>query len=104
MLSHHKTRGVGVLTFSISVTLDGCVDHQKGLADDETHAFFTRVMEESGAMLLGPRHLRDDGELLASGRSRRRGGAACDARLGGQAGGQTGVGGVVDTIGLPVEQ
>src|SRR5947209_9368408 len=32
---------------------------------------------------VGPRHLRDDGELLAGGRPRRRGGAAGDARVGG---------------------
>ena len=44
---------MGLLTFSINVTLDGCVDHQEGLADDETHAFFTRLMDESGAMLWG---------------------------------------------------
>ena len=44
---------MGLLTFSISVTLDGCVDHQEGIADDETHAFFTRLMDESGAMLWG---------------------------------------------------
>ena len=28
---------MGLLTFSINVTLDGCVDHQEGIADDETH-------------------------------------------------------------------
>lgn len=44
---------MGLLTFSINVTLDGCVDHEEGIADDETHAFFTRLMEESGAMLWG---------------------------------------------------
>jgi dihydrofolate reductase len=44
---------VGLLTFSINVTLDGCVDHQEGIADDETHAFFTRLMNEGGAMLWG---------------------------------------------------
>ena len=42
---------MGLLTFSINVTLDGCVDHQEGIADDETHAFFTRLMDEVGAML-----------------------------------------------------
>jgi dihydrofolate reductase len=30
-----------------------CVDHQEGIVDDETHAFFTRLMDESGAMLWG---------------------------------------------------
>ncbi len=44
---------MGLLTFSINVTLDGCVDHQEGIADDETHAFFTQLMDEGGAMLWG---------------------------------------------------
>ena len=44
---------MGLLTFSLNVTLDGCVDHQEGIADDETHAFFTRLMNEGGAMLWG---------------------------------------------------
>jgi len=44
---------MGLMTFSINVTLDGCVDHQEGIADDETHAFFTRLMDKSGAMLWG---------------------------------------------------
>jgi dihydrofolate reductase len=44
---------MGLLTFSLNVTLDGCVDHQEGIADDETHAFFTGLMDESGAMLWG---------------------------------------------------
>ncbi|SFF89255.1 Dihydrofolate reductase [Actinoplanes philippinensis] len=44
---------MGLLTFSLNVTLDGCVDHQEGIVDDETHALFTRLMYESGAMLWG---------------------------------------------------
>ena len=44
---------MGLLIFSTNVTLDGCVDHQEGIADNETHAFFTRLMDESGAMLWG---------------------------------------------------
>lgn len=44
---------MGLLTFSINVTLDGCVDHQEGIADDETHAFFTHLMDACGAMLWG---------------------------------------------------
>ncbi|MCF8571068.1 dihydrofolate reductase family protein [Gordonia sp. HY002] len=44
---------MGLLTFSINLTLDGCVDHQEGIADDETHAHFTRLMDGSGAMLWG---------------------------------------------------
>ncbi len=44
---------MGLLTFSLNLTLDGCVDHQEGIADDETHAYFTRLMDDSGAMLWG---------------------------------------------------
>ncbi|GAB1343153.1 dihydrofolate reductase family protein [Gemmatimonas sp.] len=44
---------MGILTFCLNVTLDGCVDHQEGIADDETHAFYTRLMDECGAMLWG---------------------------------------------------
>jgi len=44
---------MGLLTFSLNVTLDGCVDHRAGIADDETHAFFTRLMDDGGAMLWG---------------------------------------------------
>ncbi|MBD9470866.1 dihydrofolate reductase family protein [Pseudoxanthomonas sp. PXM01] len=44
---------MGILTFSLNLTLDGCVDHEAGIADDETHAFFTRLMDEHGAMLWG---------------------------------------------------
>jgi dihydrofolate reductase len=44
---------MGLLTFTINVTLDGCLDHREGIADDETHAFFTGLMEMAGAMLWG---------------------------------------------------
>jgi dihydrofolate reductase len=44
---------MGLLTFCLNVTLDGCVDHQEGIADDETHAFYTRLLNEAGAMLWG---------------------------------------------------
>ena len=44
---------MGKLTFSINVTLDGCIDHDEGIADEETHAFFTDLMDEAGAMLWG---------------------------------------------------
>ena len=44
---------MGLLTFSLNITLDGCIDHQEGIADDEMHAYFTELMNESGAMLWG---------------------------------------------------
>src|ERR1700741_973414 len=49
----HTILAMGLLTFTTNVTLDGCVDHREGIADDETHDFFTRLMDESGAMLWG---------------------------------------------------
>ena len=44
---------MGLLTFSINITLDGCIDHLERIVDDETHAFFTRLLDEAGAMLWG---------------------------------------------------
>ncbi len=44
---------MGLLTFSINISLDGCVDHQEGIVDDETHAFFTGLLDSCGAMLWG---------------------------------------------------
>ena len=44
---------MGILTFSINVTLDGCVDHREGIVDDETHSYFTSLMDSSGVMLWG---------------------------------------------------
>jgi dihydrofolate reductase len=44
---------MGLLTFSLNVTLDGCIDHQEGIADDETHALFTGLLNAHGAMLWG---------------------------------------------------
>ena len=32
--------------FAINTTLDGCVDHTKQVADDETHEFFTDLLRE----------------------------------------------------------
>jgi dihydrofolate reductase len=44
---------MGILTFSMNVTLDGCIDHREGIADDESHAYYTRMLDECGAMLWG---------------------------------------------------
>jgi len=44
---------MGQLTFAINVTVDGCIDHRVGIADDETHAYFTDLMDQHGAMLWG---------------------------------------------------
>ena len=44
---------MGLLTFAINVTLDGCCDHRVGIADEELHDYFTQRMDEAGAMLFG---------------------------------------------------
>ncbi|HZU85172.1 MAG TPA: dihydrofolate reductase family protein [Polyangiaceae bacterium] len=44
---------MGLLTFAINVTLDGCQDHREGIADDELHDYFTELMDAAGAMLWG---------------------------------------------------
>lgn len=42
-----------LLTFGLNVTLDGCQDHREGIADDELHDYWTRLMDAAGAMLWG---------------------------------------------------
>ena len=44
---------MGLLTFALNVTLDGCIDHREGIADDELHDYFTELMDAAGAMLWG---------------------------------------------------
>jgi dihydrofolate reductase len=44
---------MGLLTFAINVTLDGCHDHREGIADEELHDYFTQLMDTAGAMLWG---------------------------------------------------
>jgi len=46
---------MGLLTFALNVTLDGCCDHREGIADDEMLRYWTRVMDAAGAMLFGGR-------------------------------------------------
>ena len=44
---------MGLLTFGLNVTLDGCIDHREGIADEELHDHFTGLMDAAGAMLFG---------------------------------------------------
>lgn len=44
---------MGLLSFGLNVTLDGCIDHTQGIADDELHDYWTQRMDESGAMHFG---------------------------------------------------
>ena len=41
------------LIFGINTTLDGCVDHTKQVADDETHEYFTDLLREADLIVYG---------------------------------------------------
>jgi len=39
--------------FAINITLDGCCDHTKQLADEETHEYFTHLMDDIDLLVFG---------------------------------------------------
>src|SRR5208282_42188 len=39
--------------YAINITLDGCCDHTKQLADEETHEYFTHLMREVDLLVFG---------------------------------------------------
>ena len=41
------------LIFAINTTLDGCVDHTKQVADEETHEYFTHLMRDVDLLVFG---------------------------------------------------
>src|SRR5579859_8012028 len=41
------------LIFSINTTLDGCVDHTKQIADEETHKYFAHLLREADLLVYG---------------------------------------------------
>jgi dihydrofolate reductase len=41
------------LIFAINITIDGCLDHTKGIADAELHDYFTNLMYSAGLLLYG---------------------------------------------------
>jgi dihydrofolate reductase len=41
------------LIFAINITLDGCCDHTKQVADEETHEYFTHLMREVDLQIFG---------------------------------------------------
>lgn len=41
------------LVFGINITLDGCVDHTKGIADEEAHDYWTDQMRQAGVLMYG---------------------------------------------------
>ena len=41
------------LIFGINTTLDGCVDHTKAFADEETHEYWTHFMRDADLLVYG---------------------------------------------------
>jgi dihydrofolate reductase len=41
------------LIYGINLTLDGCCDHTKGIADDELHEFWTDIVRGAGTLVYG---------------------------------------------------
>ena len=39
--------------FAINITLDGCCDHTKVIADEETHEYFTHLMRDVDLLVFG---------------------------------------------------
>ena len=39
--------------FAINITLDGCCDHTKQIADEETHKYFTHLMQDVDLLVFG---------------------------------------------------
>jgi dihydrofolate reductase len=41
------------LIFDINITLDGCCDHTKGIANEETHEYFTDLLRGADLLVFG---------------------------------------------------
>lgn len=41
------------LIYAINLTLDGCCDHTKGIADEELHEFYTQFLRDSDTFVYG---------------------------------------------------
>jgi dihydrofolate reductase len=52
-MQQDRVSAMGLLTFALNVTLDGCCGHREMVADDEMLRYWTRVMDAAGAMLFG---------------------------------------------------
>ena len=57
---------MGLVTFSLNLTPEACIDHREGIADNETHAFFTRLMDEY-LFLVHPRIAGHGSTLIGGG-------------------------------------
>jgi dihydrofolate reductase len=53
LADRRRIGAMGLLTFALNVTLDGCHDHREMIADDDLLDYFTQLIGEAGAMLYG---------------------------------------------------
>lgn len=44
---------MGKIIFGINITIDGCCDHTKGIADEETHDYFTDLVRHADVLAYG---------------------------------------------------
>src|SRR5215470_13723105 len=49
----NPTRKMRKVIYAINITLDGCCDHTKMIADEETHEYFTRLMRDVDLLVFG---------------------------------------------------
>jgi hypothetical protein len=79
---------MGLLTFALNITLDGCHDHREMIADDELLDYFTQLIGGAGAILYGRTtyELMEEGmTLLTASRAVRRPGPPIHMRIHGRA-------------------
>ena len=48
-----KSNQMRNLIFGINITLDGCCDHTRGIADDEIHDYFTDLLRDADVLVYG---------------------------------------------------
>ncbi|HEV8513720.1 MAG TPA: dihydrofolate reductase family protein [Cyclobacteriaceae bacterium] len=48
-----KSNSLRKLIFGINLTLDGCCDHTKGIANEEVHDYFTQLLHEVDTLVYG---------------------------------------------------
>src|SRR5262249_38100653 len=94
---------MGLLTFALNVTQDGCCDHREGVVDDEMLRYWTRLMDLAGRDAIRAPDLRADGGRLAPSGARPEG-DTIESGLGEEARSQAQVRGLDDAPRFPVEQ
>src|ERR1700761_3542664 len=53
IIGNVKIKRMRKLVFAINTSLDGCVDHTKFFPDEDTFAYFTQLVRDTGTFLYG---------------------------------------------------